>query len=77
MRIEIKNYNDLIDFIKREDVTIKQAKEVISKTLTLIIIFEMSKTELIQETERYINTYCKNGHFETPIFLSLGDENRN
>lgn len=75
MRIEIKNYADLLDFIKRKDVTIKQAKEVICKTLTVIILFEMSKVELIQETERHINTYCKNGHFETPIFLGLENEN--
>jgi hypothetical protein len=73
MRIELKNYADLLEFIKRNDVTVKQASEVICKTLTVIILFKMGKADLIQETERYINTYCKSGYFETPIFLTLGE----
>lgn len=75
MRIELKNYADLLEFIKREDVSLTQASQVVCKTLTVIILFQMSKVELIQETERHINTYCKNGHFETPIFLSFANEN--
>ena len=71
MTIEIKNYSDLLEFIKRNDVSIKQAKEVISKTLTVIIISEMSKEELIKETDNYINTYCKNVFYEKPIFLDF------
>lgn len=71
MTIAVKNYNDLLEFIKRNDVSVKQAREVISKTLTVLIIFEMSKEELIKETEIYINTFCKNGSYEKPIFLNF------
>jgi hypothetical protein len=73
MKIEINNYTDLLEFIKRKDVTVKQATEIVCKCLKVLVIFEMTKEELIQKTEYHINTFCKNGQFEKPIFLGQLD----
>ncbi|MGL2963592.1 hypothetical protein ACSVH2_07205 [Flavobacterium sp. RSB2_4_14] len=69
MKIEINNYTDLLEFIKRGDVTVKQATQIVCKCLKVLVIFEMTKENLIKETEYHINTFCNNGQFERPIFL--------
>lgn len=69
MKVTINNYDELLEFIKREDVNSKQATEVVCKVLKVISIFEMTKKELINATEYCINTFYKNVNSERPIFL--------
>jgi hypothetical protein len=69
MQIQINNYKELLEFIKRKDINSKQATEIVCKALSVICIFEMTKEELILKTENHINTFCKNYTGEHPIFL--------
>ena len=69
MTIHINNYNELLEFIKREDINTKQATEIVSKALTVVSLFEMTKDEVITATEYYINTFCQTAG-ERPIFLN-------
>jgi hypothetical protein len=71
--ITINNTDQLLAFIKRDDVTVKQATEVVCKVLKVIAIFEMNKEVLIQKTEDHINTFCNRGQIEHPIFLGQLD----
>jgi hypothetical protein len=66
--MEINNYQQLLDFIKRDDVTATQGAEVVSKALNVLIIFEITKEELIKCTENYI-TQWSIYEGERPIFL--------
>ena len=68
-QITINNFDDLLDFIKRKDVSSIQATEIVCKALNVISIFEQSKEDLIKQTEFFINTYCQNNNSERPIFL--------
>lgn len=70
MTIQINNYNELLDFIKRKDINSKQATEIVCKALKVVVIFEMQKDEVIKATEYYINTFCQNNTGERPIFLN-------
>jgi hypothetical protein len=67
--ITINNTQELLTFIKRDDVTAKQAAEIICKTLKVLVLFEMTKKELIESTEYCINTFYNNSNSERPIFL--------
>jgi hypothetical protein len=69
MTIQINNYTDLLEFIKRKDITVKQATEIVCKALNLVCIFEKSKDEVIKDTEYHIKTFCQNTNSERPIFL--------
>jgi hypothetical protein len=77
MNITINNYNDLLKFIKREDVNSKQATEVVCKALNVLCIFEKSKDEVIKATEYYINRFCKNGNSQRPLFLEQKEDQFN
>jgi hypothetical protein len=66
--MEINNYQDLLDFIKQPNVTAKQATEVVCKALNVLIIFEITKEELIKCTENYITQWSM-WEGERPIFL--------
>lgn len=69
MKIEINNYDDLLEFIKREDISIKDATEIVCKSLKVISVFEMTKEEVIKTTEYYIENFCKADKPTPPLFL--------
>ena len=73
MTIQINNTTELLEFIKREDVTVKQATEIVCKALRVVCLFEMTKDKLIKDTEYHINKYCINNTGERPIFLGQLD----
>ena len=73
MEITINNYNELLEFIKRDDINPKQATEIVCKALKVIAIFEMTKDEVITTTEYFINKFCINHTGERPIFLGQLD----
>ena len=70
MTVQINNYNELLEFIKREDINTKQATEIVCKALTVFSLFEMTKDEVIIATEHYINTFCQNKNEKRPLFLN-------
>ena len=73
MTIQINNTTELLEFIKREDVTVKKATEIVCKALRVVSLFEMTKDKLIKDTEYHINKYCLNNIGERPIFLGQLD----
>ncbi len=66
--MKINNYDDLLEFIKRDDITSQQASEIVCKALKILIIFEMPKEELIKCTENYITQWSMY-EGERPLFL--------
>jgi hypothetical protein len=69
MEILINNHNELLEFIKRKDIPVKQATEIVCKSLGVICLFEKTKDELIKDTENHIKQYCQNDSLGQPIFL--------
>jgi 20S proteasome alpha/beta subunit len=65
----INNPTELLNFIKREDLTVKQATEIVCKALNVITVFEKTKAELIESTEYYINQFTYSDNAEKPLFL--------
>ena len=78
MKIEIKTFDDLLNFIKLDEVTKEQASETIGKVLSVLMFEYEDKSKLIRDTENFIETYCRNNSNERPIFLTpltdLSDE---
>jgi hypothetical protein len=75
MEVTINNFNELLDFIKKDEVNSKQATEIVCKALNVLAISDLSKDEVIERTEFFINTYCQNNNAERPIFLDKIDLN--
>jgi len=69
MTIQINNYTELLEFIKRKEITAEQATEIVCKALNLVCIFEKSKDEVIKDTEYHIKNFCQNGSVCHPIIL--------
>ncbi len=68
MEIQINNYAELLEFIKRENINSKQATEIVCKALN-VWSEEIPKDELIKETEFFINKYCGK-NMRLPLFLT-------
>ena len=67
MSTTINSYDELLEFIKRNDISNKQA-------LNVLCIFAKSKDEVIKATEYYINRFCKNGNTQRPLFLDQKED---
>lgn len=70
MTIHINNYNELLQFIKRDDINPKEATAIVCKALNIVSLFEMTKDEVIIVTEYYIKTFCQNNNSKRPLFLN-------
>ena len=77
MDIEINDYEDLLTFIKRKDVTAKAAVNVFEGAFCIVsIIFvdalsrepHLVKEKVIQKIESYINN-CKEGRFDKVVLF--------
>jgi hypothetical protein len=78
MKVLIRSYSDLIEFIERKEVNNVFAHELVTKVLKVIIIFHFeTKEELIQVTKDYIERWCNNGDAEKPLFLMQKEEELN
>jgi len=73
MTFEISTSDDLLTFIKREDVSVKQGISVVKAFFSVIVLVELDKEQLIKETEYHIATYCNNNVKERPIFFGQMD----
>ena len=69
MIIHINNFNELLDFIKRDEITSQEATEIVSKALNVFCLSDMAKDEVIKSTEYYIKTFCIDSNSERPLFL--------
>ena len=72
-QIIINSTNELLEFIKRDEVTAEQGTKIVCKALNIISISKFNKEELIQQTEYFINTFFKNDNLERPLFLDKLD----
>jgi hypothetical protein len=70
MEIQINTTDDLLKFIKRNDINANDALEVVCKFLNVYCFgFKYSKEQVIQYTEHYINKFCRDNEGEKPLFL--------
>lgn len=75
MQVNINTTAELLEFIKRDDVTADEAVEVVSKFLNVFTMFfvddknQINKDEVIKSTEYYITKWCQNNTGERPLFL--------
>ncbi len=74
MSTTINSYDELLEFIKRNNINNKQATEIVCKALNVLCIFAKSKDEVIKATEYYINRFCKNGNSQRPLFLDQKED---
>lgn len=68
-QIEIKNTEELLDFIKKDQVSVSDATNIVRETLNVTIIRDYTKEQLIEETIYYIENYCQDNETERPLFL--------
>ena len=59
MEIIINNNAELLDFIKREDIALEQAAEVVCRFLKVVWLSGRAKEQLIDSTEYYINKFAR------------------
>lgn len=75
MKVLIRSYSDLIEFIERKEVTNEFAHELVTKVLKVIVIFHFeTKEELIQVTKDYIERWCNQIAAEKPLFLQQKED---
>jgi len=69
---KITSTTELMEFIKKEDVTANQANEVVRKALSVYTMDDMSKDEIIEKTQAFINRfYPRIKGQERPLFLEI------
>jgi hypothetical protein len=69
--IHINNGADLLEFIRRDEVTAKQGVKVVCAVLKLISLQDKTKAQLIEVTEFFITNYYTNNDCEKPLFLEM------
>jgi hypothetical protein len=68
--VTISNYKDLMSFIKRDDVPLEFAAEVVQKFLKVLIMFDTDKDTLIKDTQIHVDLFGQlDVDAEHPIFL--------
>jgi hypothetical protein len=73
-QLTIKTTAELLEFIKRDEVTAEQGTDIVCKALQVLSIFELTKDELIQQTEQCIKIFFQNDNSVRP--LVLGQKNK-
>lgn len=68
-QIVIHSNDELLEFIKRDEVTISQGIKIISKALNVLVLSDLTKEMLISQTEYYLKNYCNGDKQERPLFL--------
>tara|TARA_R110000803_G_C11987103_1_gene321476 strand:- start:4656 stop:4916 length:261 start_codon:yes stop_codon:yes gene_type:complete len=69
-KITINTHQELLAFIKRDEVTNKQATEVVCKCLHVFNFFEKTKEEVIRDTEHLIQVWIiEHPEWERPFCL--------
>ena len=66
--LKINNYEDLIQFIERTDVSFEDATNIVCTCLNVISLTYDTKKSLIESTKEYIKTHGFLNK-EKPIFL--------
>lgn len=69
--IQISTYNDLLDFIQRDNINSKQAIELISKSIGVFAYVQDEKIEIIRQLKKYWITFGKLPINKRPIFLNF------
>mgnify|MGYP000067358010 CR=1 FL=1 len=71
MQVQINTQQELLDFIKSDEVTKPQAEKIVTHALNVFLVSDLNKEQLIKETEIYIDNFCQDSTAEKPIFLGL------
>ena len=70
MEIVITNNDEMLSFIKRDDVNFALAMQVVEKYLKVLVLDNKNKEKLISDVEIHLERF---GHYEssweTPLFL--------
>ena len=78
MEITINNYDDLLKFVKRKDVSAAAALDVFEGAFQVVVITflcaitrepQLVKQKVIEKIEDFINN-CKNGQFDKVVVFS-------
>ena len=70
-RMRINNFNELIDFIKNEDVSINDINKLTQVTIGGILVTSRTRVEAIANILNYWKKYSDTK--EKPIFIDLDD----
>ena len=71
MEVQINTNDDLLAFIQRDDVPTDLVREVIQKFLKVIIVFDASKSDLIEATKSHLEKWGNlPSDVEHPLFLN-------
>ena len=74
MRIEINNFEQLIEFIEGHNLSETQRNELVRQSLDVIVLFPLTKQELVSELKTFWGLYSNNQ--ERPLFLTIDPFNR-
>ena len=74
MRIEINNFEQLIEFIEGHNLSETQRNELVRQSLDVIVLFPLTKQELVLELKTFWGLYSNNQ--ERPLFLTIDPFNR-
>ena len=68
--IEIKTFDEMIEFIKKHQLTIEQINELVSNCIGCFIVSDQySKTEIIDKLNDFWSTHKHKPPSERPIFI--------
>ena len=67
----INNTDELLEFIKQDEVCVSDATNIVRKALNVLVIAKNTKEQLIEETKYYIENYCQDNETERPLFLEM------
>ena len=69
--VKIKSYTELVELLKKPEITDSQALEIACKGLKVICVFPQSKAETIASVEHIIKTWIVEKKYDSmPIFLN-------
>lgn len=78
MKITINNYDELLQFIKRDDVSAVDALNIFSESINVVCITfidaitgknDLNKSEIIKETEMIINALKADPYYKPKTIL--------
>jgi hypothetical protein len=75
--MEINNFDELLTFLERKEVTKEHINELVSRTIGVYCYVEDEKEEIIRQLREYWNSFGNLPINERPIFLSQESFNFN
>jgi hypothetical protein len=70
-QVRINNFNELVNFITDNDLTIEQMNTLIQTTLGLMVITSTTKDEVLKHLHLFWKDYGNKPRTERPLFLDV------